>query len=145
MSSVRIAIAVAVGGVLARSFVPSGADQSVHVGLHQQLHYGLGHATQKSPSPALANSSASGSLSSVIGFSRREDKASQLHLSQPIRWPLNPGLTWASTLRSAPPPFGTKPTSAITNFHHDVGRYILKIQERRKTEVPGTFTLALST
>src|SRR5947209_7418719 len=47
---------------------------------------------RKSPSPALARSSASGSLSSVIGSSRLSGEASQLHLSQPIRWPPQPNL-----------------------------------------------------
>ena len=60
---------------------------------------------RKSPSPAFASSSASGSLSSVIGSSRLQGEASQLHLSQPIRWP--------------PPPT----PSRAPNFHHSRGRY----------------------
>jgi hypothetical protein len=27
--------------------MPTGADQPVHIGLHQQLHHGLGHAAQE--------------------------------------------------------------------------------------------------
>src|SRR3978361_1558544 len=46
---------------------------------------------RKSPSPALASSSASGSLSSVIGSSQRQVEASQVHLSRPIRWPPQSG------------------------------------------------------
>jgi len=53
----------------------------------------------------LANSSASGNLTSVIGSSWSGGEASQLHLSQPIRWP--------------PLPI---PRSSV-NFHHEPGRY----------------------
>src|SRR5437588_10208883 len=62
---------------------------------------------RKSPSPALASNSASGSVSSVIGSSWRQGEASQLHLSQPIRWPPLP-----------------KPYQSA-NFHHVLGRYLL--------------------
>jgi hypothetical protein len=27
--------------------MPTGADQPFHIGLHQQLHHGLGHTAQK--------------------------------------------------------------------------------------------------
>ena len=27
--------------------MPTGANQPFHIGLHQQLHHGLGHAAQK--------------------------------------------------------------------------------------------------
>ena len=42
-----VPIAVAVGGTIAGAFVPTGADQPFHVGLHQQLHYGLGDTAQE--------------------------------------------------------------------------------------------------
>ena len=42
-----VAIAVAVGRAIAGALVPTGADQPFHIGLHQQLHHGLGHAAQE--------------------------------------------------------------------------------------------------
>ena len=37
----------AVGLPLRRALVPGGADQAVHVRLHQQLQHGLGHGAQE--------------------------------------------------------------------------------------------------
>jgi hypothetical protein len=37
----------AVGRTFAGSLVPPGADQALHIGLHQQLHDRLGHAAQE--------------------------------------------------------------------------------------------------
>jgi hypothetical protein len=42
-----VPIPVAVRRPVAGPLVTSGADQPVHVGLHQQLHHGLGHAAQE--------------------------------------------------------------------------------------------------
>jgi hypothetical protein len=42
-----VAVAVAIRRALAGSLVPPGADHALHVGLHQQLHHGLGHAAQE--------------------------------------------------------------------------------------------------
>ena len=85
-----VAVAVAVGLPLAGPLVASGADQAFHVGLHQQLHHGLGHAAQEvaiagfwpATRPAVVCRRSSGPLGS--------GEASQLHLSQPIRWPPPP-------------------------------------------------------
>src|ERR1700712_2680774 len=85
-----VAIAVAIRRTVDRPLMTSGADQPVNICLHQQLHHGLRHTAKKSPSPAFARSSASGSLSSVIGSSSVRVRASQLHLSQTIRWPPPP-------------------------------------------------------
>jgi len=38
---------VAVCRAVAGSLVPTGTDQPIHVGLHQQLRHGLGHAAQE--------------------------------------------------------------------------------------------------
>jgi hypothetical protein len=37
----------AIGRALAGPLVPAGADQALHVGLHQQLHHSLGDAAQE--------------------------------------------------------------------------------------------------
>ena len=42
-----VAVAVAVSRALAGALVPPGADQAVHIRLHQQLHYGLCNAAQE--------------------------------------------------------------------------------------------------
>jgi hypothetical protein len=42
-----ISIAVTVGLAITGSFVTTGTDHAFHIGLHQQLRYGLGHAAQK--------------------------------------------------------------------------------------------------
>src|SRR4051812_3122432 len=42
-----VPVAIAIGRALAGAFVPASADQPFHVGLHQQLHHGLGHRAQE--------------------------------------------------------------------------------------------------
>ena len=42
-----VAVAVAIGRPVAGSLVAARTDQTLHVGLHQQLHHGLGHAAQE--------------------------------------------------------------------------------------------------
>jgi hypothetical protein len=42
-----IAVPVPVGLAIGAPLVPPGADQAFHVGLHEQLHHGLGHRAQE--------------------------------------------------------------------------------------------------
>ena len=42
-----VPVAVAVGGTVGCPLMPAGADQAFHVGLHQQLHHGLGYTAQE--------------------------------------------------------------------------------------------------
>ena len=42
-----IAIAVAIGRAITGALVPSGADQAIHIRLHEQLHDGLRYAAQE--------------------------------------------------------------------------------------------------
>ena len=88
-----VAVAVAIRCALAGALVAACADHALHVRLHQELHDGLGHAAQTwrarrhghlrlSPAarPAVVCPRSSGPRSV-------RDEASQLHPSQPIRWP----------------------------------------------------------
>jgi len=42
-----VPVAILIGCALAGPFVSAGPDQTLHVGLHQQLRHGLGHAAQE--------------------------------------------------------------------------------------------------
>jgi hypothetical protein len=88
----RPPVAVAIGVPPAAALVSAGTEQPVPI--FQSTYVAFGHGSpetmsscttasatlcRKSPSPALAKSSASGNLSSVIGFSRL-----QIEVSRPL-------------------------------------------------------------
>jgi len=66
--------------------VPAGADQALHVGLHQELDHGLGHRSQEVALAGLLQQL--GQWQSVLGHrisSSVKVGASQLHPLPPIR------------------------------------------------------------
>ena len=82
-----VAVAVAIGRALAGSLVSPGADHSLHIGLHQELHDGLGNAAQEVAISGFDQQLGQGW--SVLGHRILMDsgEASQLHRSRSIRWP----------------------------------------------------------
>src|ERR1700741_1101489 len=81
-------MAIAPGRALTTAFVAPGADQTLDIGLHQQLEHRLRHSSQEITVTSLLQQLRQ--RQSLLGhriLSRPEVEVSQLPLSRQVRWP----------------------------------------------------------
>src|SRR5438876_940893 len=120
-----VAVAVAPGAPLAAALITPGADQSLDVGLHQQLQYRLRHGSQKISVASLLQQL--GQHQSLFGhrvLSRFRLKSCNSTLAELARWPPQPHRS--PTLRINPK---IPPQAWTLTFWERLQRYRLRSSE----------------